>query len=180
MKIDLPTFKVAVRVFESRYGCLLDLLNDLTKRERRNLMRYGKLSNRVLEDYDKSKVEEFLNISFEFKQILSEVMKPRSFCRGRSVVRNRCSEALYRDISASAIKEARQEYELRYGSLMDLLAGFTKRETQDFFRYGKLSKGVIERGDESKIEELLNASFSFRQILSDVVSSSNRFVHAVG
>ena len=51
MNIDMPTMKVAMRIFETRYGSkLYELLNDLTKRERKNLMRYGKLSKRVLEE----------------------------------------------------------------------------------------------------------------------------------
>jgi hypothetical protein len=78
MNIDILTMKVAMRMFESRYGSLYELLNDLTKRERRNLLRYGKLSKRVLDKSKKDKVEELLNISFEFRQILVNIMKPCS------------------------------------------------------------------------------------------------------
>ncbi len=77
MNIDIPTMKVAMRKFESRYGSLYVLLNDLTKRERRNLLRYGKLSRRVLEESKKDKIEELLNISFELSQILNNLIKPR-------------------------------------------------------------------------------------------------------
>lgn len=77
MNIDMPTMKVAMRKFESRYGSLYVLLNDLTKRERRNLLRYGKLSRRVLEESKKDKIEELLNISFELSQILNNLIKPR-------------------------------------------------------------------------------------------------------
>ncbi len=77
MKIDVPTFTTAIHQFESRYGSLYELLNDLTKRERRNLLRYGKLSKSVLDKSKKDKIEELLNISFEFSQILNKLMKPR-------------------------------------------------------------------------------------------------------
>lgn len=76
MNIDIPTMKVAIHRFEYENGSLYDLLNDLTKRERRNLLRYGKLSKRVLEKHDKTNVEELLNISFEFKEILVRIIKP--------------------------------------------------------------------------------------------------------
>lgn len=77
MNIDIPTMKVAMRVFEERYGSLYDFLNELTKRERRNLLRHGKLSMRVLEESKKDKIEELLNISFELSQILNNLIKPR-------------------------------------------------------------------------------------------------------
>jgi|TARA_B100001964_G_scaffold166977_1_gene183383 hypothetical protein len=77
MNIDMPTMKVAMRIFETRYGSkLYELLNDLTKRERKNLMRYGKLSKRVLEESKKDKIEELFNMSFEFRQTLNKLIKP--------------------------------------------------------------------------------------------------------
>lgn len=94
MKIDMPTFKEAVNVFESRHGCLLDLLNDLTKRERRSLMRYGKLPRAILDSGDKTRIAEFLNISFEFRQILNDVMKPRSPGRAGKVRSSKCQALL--------------------------------------------------------------------------------------
>lgn len=87
MNIDMPTMKAAMRKFESRYGSLYVLLNDLTKREKRNLLRYGKLSKRVLDKSKKDKVEELFNISFEFRKILVNVMKPCSQVRKSSGVR---------------------------------------------------------------------------------------------
>lgn len=80
MNIDMPTMKVAMHRFEYENGSLYDLLKDLTKRERRNLLRYGKLSKRVLENHDKTNVEELLNISFEFNEILVKSIKP-NYCR---------------------------------------------------------------------------------------------------
>jgi hypothetical protein len=81
MNIDTTTMKIAMHLFENRNGRLCDLLNDLTKRERRNLLRYGKLSQRVKDENSKDKVEEFLNVSFEFRQVLNGVMKPN--CVGK-------------------------------------------------------------------------------------------------
>lgn len=85
MNIDITTMKVAIQMFEERYGSLYDLLNDLNKRERRNLLRYGKLSKKVLDRNKKDKAEELLNISFEFRQILVNVMKPSSRVRKSGV-----------------------------------------------------------------------------------------------
>lgn len=87
MNIDMPTMKVAMRKFESEYGSLYELLNDLTKRERRKLLRYGKLSKRILEENKEDKIEELLNISFELRQILVNVMKPCSQVRKSGGVR---------------------------------------------------------------------------------------------
>ncbi|MFQ5687156.1 MAG: hypothetical protein ACE5GV_10890 [Candidatus Scalindua sp.] len=87
MNIDIPTMKVAMQMFEGRYGSLYDLLHDLNKRERRNLLRYGKLSKRVLDKNKKDKVEELFNISFEFRQILVNVMKPCNQARKSGGVR---------------------------------------------------------------------------------------------
>ena len=76
MNIDITTMKSAMRLFENKHGSLYELLNDLTKRERRNLLRYGKLSKRVINGNRNDKVEEFLNVSFEFHQILHKLIKP--------------------------------------------------------------------------------------------------------
>ena len=76
MNIDTTTMKIAMHLFEDRHGSLYELLNDLTKRERRNLLRYGKLSKRVLENFKREKIEEFLHVYFEFKQILHKLIKP--------------------------------------------------------------------------------------------------------
>ena len=81
MNIDITTMKIAMHLFENRHGSLYELLNDLTKRERRNLLRYGKLSKRVINENKKDKVDEFLNVSFEFRQVLNGIMKPR--CIGK-------------------------------------------------------------------------------------------------
>lgn len=81
MNIDMPTMKTAMYRFEDRHGSLKDLLNDLTKSERRKLLRYGKLSKKVINRNSKYKVEEFLNVSFEFRQVLNGVMKPH--CVGK-------------------------------------------------------------------------------------------------
>jgi hypothetical protein len=76
MNIDNPTMKVAMELFESMgYGNLYEL--DLSKRERRSLLRYNKLPRRALDNYRPEEIEELLNISYEFKQILNKVMKPR-------------------------------------------------------------------------------------------------------
>jgi hypothetical protein len=77
MIIDMFIMKAAMRKFESEHGSLYQLLNDLTKRERRNLLRYGKLPKRILEENKEDKIEELLNISFELGQILNKVIKPR-------------------------------------------------------------------------------------------------------
>jgi len=84
MKIDVPTFNTARREFESRYGSLYELLNELTKKERRSLLRYGKLSKRVRGKIKQSNVEELLHVSFVFKQILVDVIKP--CCRRETIV----------------------------------------------------------------------------------------------
>jgi len=76
MKIDIPTMKVAMRKFESEYGSLYVLLSDLSKSERRKLLRYGRLSKRALKENTKDKIDELLNISFELSQILNGIMKP--------------------------------------------------------------------------------------------------------
>ena len=81
MNIDITTMKIAMNRFENRHGSLYELLNDLTKRERRNLIRYGKLSKRVINGNRKDRVEELLNVSFEFRQVLNGVMKPH--CVGK-------------------------------------------------------------------------------------------------
>jgi hypothetical protein len=81
MNIDTTTMKIAMNRFEDKHGSLYELLNDLTKRERRNLIRYGKLSKKVINENKKDKVEELYNVSFEFHQLLNGVMKPR--CIGK-------------------------------------------------------------------------------------------------
>lgn len=86
MNIDTHTMKAAMALFESKYyGSLYEL--DLSKRERRNLLRYGKLSRRVLDNYRPEEIEELINISFEFRQILVNVMKPCSQVRKSSGIR---------------------------------------------------------------------------------------------
>jgi hypothetical protein len=80
MNIDRPTMEAAMQLFESMdYGNLYEL--DLSKRERRALLRYGKLSRRILNNYRPEEIEELLNICYEFKQILNRVMKPRYRCK---------------------------------------------------------------------------------------------------
>ena len=81
MNIDIPTMKIAMRKFESEHGSLYVLLSDLSKRERRNLLRYGKLSKRILDENKEDKIEELLNISFELGQILNKLIKPRCLRR---------------------------------------------------------------------------------------------------
>ena len=81
LNIDTTTMKIAMRLFEEKYGSLYLLLNDLTKSEKRKLLRYGKLTQKVINRNSKDKVEEFLNVSFEFHQVLSGLMKPH--CIGR-------------------------------------------------------------------------------------------------
>lgn len=81
MNIDMPTMKTAMCRFEDRHGSLKDLLNNLTKSERRKLLRYGKLSKKIINRCSKDKVEEFLNVSFEFRRVLNGVMKPH--CVGK-------------------------------------------------------------------------------------------------
>ena len=76
MNIDMTTTKIAMRLFEDKHGSLYQLLNELTKSERRKLLRYGKLSQKVINRNSKNKVEEFLNVSFEFHQILHKLIKP--------------------------------------------------------------------------------------------------------
>jgi len=81
MNIDMSTMKTAMYRFEDRHGSLKDLLNDLTKSERRKLLRYGKLSKKVINRSSKDKVEELFNVSFELHQILNGLIKPRCLRR---------------------------------------------------------------------------------------------------
>jgi len=76
MKIDEPTFNTARRRFESEYGSLYTALYGLSTSERRRLLRYGKLSKKVLDKNKKDKVEELFHVSYVFRQILVDVIKP--------------------------------------------------------------------------------------------------------
>lgn len=78
MCIDNKTMFTAFEVFESRYGSLGFLLNELSRNEKRKLLRYGKISKKMLTNYDAETIQEFRNIHYEIKQILiNELVKPR-------------------------------------------------------------------------------------------------------
>lgn len=79
MDIDRNTYKSAERIFKSRHGNLNEL--GLPKTARRKLLRYGKVPGTIT---DANEISELLNISFAYKNILSEVIKPMNHKRRKS------------------------------------------------------------------------------------------------
>ncbi len=81
MKIDESVMKETRYMFESKYGSLKKPLAGLTKRERRNLLRYGKLPKRIHECKSESKdevIDELMHISFEYRKFGVSLMKPHN------------------------------------------------------------------------------------------------------
>lgn len=71
MDIDAETLKVAEKKFKARYGSFDDL--GLSRTGRKKLLTFGKVPANIT-NLDESR--ELLNISFEYKRILDNVMKP--------------------------------------------------------------------------------------------------------
>lgn len=72
MEIDTITLRTAQRRFESKSHSNLNDLG-LSKSARRKLMRYRKVPSSVT---DANEAQELLYISFEYNNILNDVMKP--------------------------------------------------------------------------------------------------------
>jgi hypothetical protein len=156
--IDMPTFISARDIKESRHGCLQNLLNGLTKREKRNLMRYGTLSKRVKDSFASSRIDALLKISTDLREIEDVLV------------------GLAGDINA--FNEAVRIFEYKHGSLYSALGRLDELDRIKLLCSGEVPEVVNDAYKNSKDEtisyndyigEFLNISFRFRHILNDVM-----------
>ncbi|MBZ0108893.1 MAG: hypothetical protein K8F52_09500 [Candidatus Scalindua rubra] len=74
MQTNSSLISEAANIFEKRYDCDLSIvLSGFTKRERRNLLRRGRLSTRIINTCSGKNNEEYLNISYEIGRILLNI-----------------------------------------------------------------------------------------------------------